>query len=178
MRTTRWWIAFAVAITSIIAVIGGVTVGLFGDQYSPVTIVGLDGSNNGSVGALSCSSIGSCVALGTSGTQAFRIEKSSGNWTHATPFTLPNVSNSSIARNVDVISCSQPGNCTALGEVVIGDYVSGSTTGSHSWSYAITETKNSWRTGQLLFRSSATPQFTTLNCWSVGNCVASGLSLN
>jgi hypothetical protein len=131
------------------------------------------------VDAVSCASAGNCTAVGSftnvdGDREAFAQTQTNGVWGQAVPAVfaggVQNVSPSAVLVSV---SCSSPGNCTAVGDF--------SDVNSHSEGFAQTQTDGTWGQAVPTTISIATPHDATrgdeldsVSCASAGNCTAVG----
>jgi hypothetical protein len=132
---------------------------------------------------ISCSSPGNCTAVGTYSAARHRaggllLTQTDGTWATGIPAPLPaNHATRQITPYthiyLDSVSCSAPGNCTA-----VGDYVA---RGGHQRGLLLTQTDGSWTAAEArlpagAWRSSIGPGVTlkSVSCASAGNCTAVG----
>ena len=133
--------------------------------------------------AVSCSSPGNCTAVGTYSGARQRIgglllTQTDGKW--ATGITAPLPANHAKRQRtsgthiyLNSVSCSAPGNCTA-----VGNYVA---RGGHAQGLLLTQTDGRWTVAQArlpagAWRASIGPGVTlkSVSCTSAGNCTAVG----
>ena len=120
--------------------------------------------------AISCPSAGNCAAVGTysdgSVTQGMMVSETAGTWAPAQKAVLPGDAASDPSVNVTDISCSSPGNCTAVGSYSNASGVQG---------LLLTETAGTWAPGVAAILPSGgisgggNP---AVSCSSAGNCTA------
>jgi outer membrane protein OmpA-like peptidoglycan-associated protein len=142
-------------------------------------------SSNNTLGAVSCASSGSCVAVGsyaeTGGNeQALLVVESAGVWS-AVPAPLPTGANGANANNaLDGVTCTSNTDCVAVGDYVAT--VPGSTCTNHACQLALldVETSGVWSSQIVPLPSNATAGPATgdllsaVSCPSTGECVAVG----
>jgi hypothetical protein len=136
----------------------------------------LEGSGGGSsVTAVSCGSVGNCVAGGAYGDgtadQAFIAEEKNGVWGAA--FEVPGTADLNLGGNaaVKVVSCASAGNCAASGY-----YYSDA---DHFQPFVIDETNGVWGTaapvpGLAALNLSGGAELTSISCKAAGRCAAGG----
>jgi len=130
--------------------------------------------------AVSCPSVGSCGAVGSyqdvrGDTQSFVVNESASSWANARKVTLPtdallNGQNS----NVRAVSCTSPGNCSA-----VGSYLDGTSPISRQEGFTLNEVNGTWKaasTVQLPPRANFNPfvSISQIQCTASANCVAIG----
>jgi hypothetical protein len=153
--------------------------GTWGDA---VTVSGIPKSPvpefNASVNAVSCSGVGDCSAGGTygdesTGTKAFVMDETGGNWGNA--LVIPGTA-SYWESEVVAVSCASPGNCSAGGGV-------GTYTGYNSppfWqAFVVNETDGTWGTAEIVPGTDAAnvgddAAVSSVSCTAVGDCTAGG----
>ena len=128
--------------------------------------------NQGAINAISCPTMGACVAVGTYtgsvGTQGFIVVQSHGSWrsavevrgSPANPLDRPIGANS--------ISCAHSNYCSAGGSV---EYPSGTR------AYVVNEVNGHWGSAQIVAQSLNTDNHdfvVSVSCASPGNCAAVG----
>ncbi|MGE5133843.1 MAG: hypothetical protein ACM32E_13135 [Gemmatimonadota bacterium] len=125
---------------------------------------------------MSCASAGNCTAVGSysdsSGThQAMMLTKTAGTWAAGTEATLPADAEFSPFANLDSVSCSSAGNCTAVGYYT--------DTSRHVQGVLLTQTAGTWAAGTEAAppaNAGADPAVSlgSVSCASAGNCAAVG----
>jgi hypothetical protein len=131
---------------------------------------------------VSCTSPGNCVAVGyySSATsyEAMAATETGGTWAQATEVTPPSNAGSTPLAQLFGVSCTSPGNCTA-----VGFYADNSPPPTTAWQVmAVTETAGTWgQATEVTAPSNAASNFLAflpvlngVSCTSPGNCVAVG----
>jgi hypothetical protein len=137
------------------------------------------------VSAISCPAAGDCVAAGAenvgaySQPQGFVIEESGGQW--GQPTAIPGLEKLNVGgwANVDSISCSSPGNCSAGGWYAISpDGPEGIT---QSQAFVVTETHGLWGSAEEVPGSGVAADYNfsfaqvmSVSCAAPGECAAVG----
>jgi ricin-type beta-trefoil lectin protein/Big-like domain-containing protein len=150
-------------------VVIGETAGVWG---APETVPGIP--DDGISSDASCAAPGECAAAFTfddadGDEHAYLIDESDGTWGQALPVTMGTISNSLAS-----VSCTVPGDCTAVGSYLDGAAGTG-------LPFVMDSTDGVWGAPQevagIAALSSPAPQgasLTSVSCASVGNCVAGG----
>ena len=127
---------------------------------------------------VSCSSPGNCTAVGqfrdiNEALQAFTMTSTGGVWALAQPAVFPTLIQSTPLNSVfNSVSCSSPGNCTAVGQFL------NSTGGNEA--FTMTSTGGVWGTARPavfpadIQNTSLDSVFNSVSCASPGNCTAVG----
>jgi hypothetical protein len=156
-------------------------------QATPVAAPSAPASVLGTtLGAVSCSGIGECTAVGsvTVAASSGRYEEplaateSGGTWGTSDTLNMPanaiTIADAQAAQSglttIDLLSCSSAGNCDAAGSYVTGGLTQG---------MFITESNGSWQTETQAADPAGgdnTTSVTDLSCSSAGDCAAIGLS--
>jgi len=133
-----------------------------------------------SLGGISCTSTFNCVAIGSyldshGNGQAMEATETSGTWRRATEVTAPSKAGTDPNAVLKGISCTSPGNCTA-----VGTYEDSSGNGQAS---EATETSGTWaQAAEIAAPSNAgtNPEalLYSVSCTSAGNCVGVGSYLD
>ncbi len=126
---------------------------------------------------ISCTSPGSCVTGGSyveaSGhRQALEATETSGTWGQAAEITAPNNAAADPAAELDGVSCSSPGNCTAVGSYTdLSGHVQAMAAGESggTWAQAVKVTAPANAGGDPVADLHA------VSCTSAGNCVGAGV---
>jgi hypothetical protein len=131
--------------------------------------------------SVSCASPGNCTAVGIYEAAGGRFEgllltESAGVWATGVKAVLPADADPDFPNvSLNAVSCSSPGNCTAVG---IYNLVEGQGMSTTAKGLLLTETDGSWATGvEPVLPPSASPDYVWLNavsCASAGNCSALG----
>jgi hypothetical protein len=129
-----------------------------------------------SIDHVSCASPGNCGAVGyyydrdgAGRRQGLLLSETAGKWSRGVE-ARPPAHSVSLSVQLDDISCTSPGNCTA-----VGDYITKQTW----WGLMLTETDGVWDRGvraALPANAAKAPEqtFAYVSCWSGGNCIAVG----
>jgi hypothetical protein len=134
-----------------------------------------DGNTTRDVGlsAVSCLSAGNCVAVGfyedtSSHRQAMVLTESSGTWGQAIKVGAPGITAADPYADLDYVSCSSAGNCTAVGEYM--------DLSSNFQSMLVTESSGTWgaAVSPTLPAGEVSSTLYSLSCSSPGNCAAVG----
>ena len=133
-----------------------------------------DTSQGATFGAVSCAAPGDCTAVGgyydsSNNSQGLMLTETSGSWAPGVEAPLP--ANVTRGLSLDSVSCSSPGNCTA-----IGNYYDSS---GNPQGLLLTETSGSWATGvePVLPADAGTNTGASLSwvsCTAPGDCTAIG----
>ena len=136
-----------------------------------------------SINDISCSSAGNCTAVGSytdnSGhREGLMLTETSGAWATGVEATLPGDAAAIPSASVTAVSCTSPGNCSA-----VGTYANVSPNYGTSAALLLTETDGTWAAGV----SSSLPadamtgsqgnqsgDLVSISCVSAGNCTAVG----
>jgi hypothetical protein len=130
-----------------------------------------------SIHTISCTSAGNCVAGGdlsdrSGGDQAFVVSETNGSWGPAEVLTGVEALNAGNSAATSSVSCSSPGNCTA-----VGSYLDAS---DHGQPFVASEVGGKWQ-GEAeapgiadLESGSFGATILSLSCGSAGNCSAGG----
>ena len=128
--------------------------------------------------SVSCASPGNCTAVGSfqnsnNGYEAFTMTSTNGAWALARPAVFPaGVQFTYPSARFSSVSCTSPGNCTAVGNFL--------NSGNNQEAFTMTSTNGVWDTAQpAVFASgiqndSPLAQFNSVSCASPGNCTAVG----
>jgi hypothetical protein len=127
--------------------------------------------------SVSCTSAGNCTAVGTyedasGNTDGLLLSETAGVWGTGVEAALPaNAATSSQYVAINAVSCTSPGNCTA-----VGSYVD---TAGNTQPLMLTETSGMWATGvegtfPTTPAASLYAPLSSVSCTSAGNCVAVG----
>jgi hypothetical protein len=125
---------------------------------------------------VSCASAGDCTAVGTyrdtsGNTLGVLLTQTSGTWATGVEAPLPSGAGSNPQVTVSAVSCTAPGDCSAVGE-----YTDSS---GHAQGLLLTETSGTWSTGvEAQLPAAATNPgvvLTSVSCVSAGNCTAVGV---
>lgn len=139
--------------------------------WQPAEKVGRIGSG-GRVLSVSCTSAGSCTAVGTytvhDNSRAFLVNEVSAKWQPGQTVKPPKGRQAELSS----VSCSSPGNCIAGGGY--GDE-------RHMQAMVMSEIDGSWQRPQLLpgsevLNHGAGTEIDSVSCTSAGNCTAAGNS--
>ncbi len=159
-----------------------------GGQWGSATeIIDPPDSNqhDSSLSAVSCTSLGNCVAVGdvstaTAGQQATAASESGGVWGQATEVMQPSnatTNPSYVDAGLSSVSCVSPGNCEAAGSYVD----SGSLAGEDLQPMVVAQANGVWQQAtEIALPDGATTagdQYAwlgSISCVSVGNCEAGG----
>ncbi len=149
--------------------------GVWGSSEDVPGLAALNVDGYSVLNAVSCAAPGTCSAGGTylvagSVQQSFVVNEKNGIWAHATPVgNLAKISASS--NELDVVSCSGPGNCAA------GGWYTPSGGGIAAW--VATEKGGVW--GKAIpvpalskLNGGAHSEIKTISCGGTGNCSAGG----
>ena len=150
-------------------------------QAAEITAPSNAGTNpDASLGGISCTSAFNCVAVGSyldsyGNGQAMQATETSGTWRQAAEITAPSNAGTDPNAVLKGISCTSPGNCTA-----VGTYEDSSGNGQAS---EATETGGTWRqSAEITAPSNAgtNPEalLYSISCTSAGNCVGVGSYLD
>jgi hypothetical protein len=133
-------------------------------------------AGDATLGAVTCTSTGSCVALGGYLDQAgseelMAVTESGGRWGQARQITPPKNAAASAGGSLDGVSCWRPGDCRA-----VGSYAD---TAQHGQALAVTESSGLWaRATEIADPPDAGPdpgaQLTGVACGPAGLCTAAG----
>ncbi len=157
------------------------TGGTWGTATEVIDAQEVGSANAVGVQSVSCSATGSCSAVGfdvtTGGAPTgFVLSETSGTWSSATEVTMTSTIGSGGAE-LNAVSCSSPGNCSAIGD---GVYQDASVHGGLAYiPFIVDETNGTWGSPSLI------PGISTLNvgleaiaaaisCTSNGNCSGGG----
>ncbi|HEX6393389.1 MAG TPA: hypothetical protein VFZ97_08100, partial [Acidimicrobiales bacterium] len=146
----------------------------------PVIGIGAPPDARSDPGALldgvSCTSVGSCVAVGhyldsASNQQAMSVSETSGVWAQATKVMTPWDAATSSYGDLRGVLCTSQGNCTA-----VGSYWS---TSNHQQALSAIEVNGVWRQATVLAApANAVPngssELSSVSCPTTGACVAAG----
>ena len=129
----------------------------------------------GAVNSISCTRVGSCVAVGSYGgarSRGFAATESHGKWQPAVQLRRPTNAGARFSAFILRVACTGPGNCVAGGNY-------SDTTGHHA-PFVVTEVNGRWKRGQELRPPpNATIHqpviLTGLACPALGSCVAVGV---
>ncbi len=135
---------------------------------------GADSDPNPLLNSVSCASTGNCSAVGSYGdtsgnTQGVLLTETSGHWAAGVKATLPSpAANPQV--NINSVSCTSPGNCTA-----VGDY---SDSSGNQQGLLLTQTSDSWTAAAATLPAGAATNpgviLGSVSCVSTGNCTAVG----
>jgi hypothetical protein len=128
-------------------------------------------------GALSCPSVGNCVAGGgfndkRGNFQPMVIMENSGKWSRGVELKLPNDAPASVFASVAGVSCTRIGDCVAIGSYPVP-------TANFGRAFVATEVAGRWhQAAELKLPSGAAspPQakLSAVSCWALGWCMATG----
>jgi hypothetical protein len=135
--------------------------GKWGNAEIVPGVTTLEGSGSSSLGDVSCTAAGDCVAGGYAGNDAFVITEKNGRWGRAT-----RVASSSVGASIVTVACASTGNCAAGG--LAGDSAIAANETNGTWAAAKPIANTSGGTGADAEVVSA------ISCRSAGNCVAVG----
>jgi hypothetical protein len=159
-----------------------------GGTWNPATEVSVPSdaatTPNGALKAVTCTSSGNCVAVGTytnssSEQEAMVVTETNGTWAQASVVAPPTNAAGDAYALLTGVSCPSQGNCVA-----VGNYLSQATPSNKDEVMEATETSSSWgpaseitaptddNTGAYLISLSS------VSCPSQGNCVATGSYYN
>jgi len=137
--------------------------------------MGVLNQNGGAqIGSLSCASAGNCSAGGfyenSSGTKAFVVNEVHGIWQKAIEVPGMGALNKGRSAQVDSLSCSSTGNCSA------GGFYENS---SGYYAFIVNEVHGIWQKaievpGIGALNQNGGAQISSLSCSSIGNCSAGG----
>ena len=128
--------------------------------------------------SVSCASPGNCTAVGSfqnsnNGYEAFTMTMTNGAWALARPAVFPSgVQPTYPSASFRSVSCTSPGNCTA-----VGNYLN---SGNNQEAFTMTSTNGVWDIARpAVFaegvqNDSPLAQFNSVSCASPGNCTAVG----
>jgi outer membrane protein OmpA-like peptidoglycan-associated protein len=146
---------------------------------------GASTSADSSLVAVNCFSVGSCVAVGqytddSDHVQALVVAQTSGSWS-AVSVPLPNNADTADADNsLDAVSCTSSTDCAAVGGYLAEVPASSCVDDDCQEPLLVVESGASWSapTAPLPPDATSSPAtgdiLNTINCSSVGNCVAGG----
>ena len=150
--------------------------GAWGKAESVPGMAGLNAGGDAQVDSLSCSSAGNCSAGGdyedASGHyQAFVVNEASGTWGKAEEVPGTAALNAGGNAEVDSLSCSSAGNCSA------GGYYDDAS--DHTQAFVVNETGGTWGKaeevpGTAALNADGYAAVDSLSCSSGGNCSAGG----
>ena len=136
----------------------------------------LNAGGDAEVDSLSCSSAGNCSAGGVyedaaDHDQAFVVQETSGTWAKAEEAPGTAALNAGGDAEVDSLSCSSAGNCSAGG--VYEDAA------DHDQAFVVNETSGTWAKaeevpGTAALNAGGDAEVDSLSCSSAGNCSAGG----
>jgi hypothetical protein len=129
----------------------------------------------GTINSISCTRVGSCVAVGSYGgarTRGFAATESHGKWRPAVQLRRPSNAGAKFSAFILGVACTGPGKCVAGGNY--------SETSGHHAPMVVTEVNGRWQRGQELRPPpNATIHqpviLTGLACPALGSCVAVGV---
>ena len=128
-------------------------------SWGPVTELPFPGG--GSLGDVSCTSVGNCTAVGSTsvgpGGEPMAVTESNGRWGSVVAFPAPGGTTGYFI----YVKCWSAGNCTAFGAGTLGTFVSNETSGN--WGPATSITIAAGYGGSY-----------SISCVSKGNCTAVG----
>jgi hypothetical protein len=163
------------------------TAGQWGTGVEAVLPANAATNQDARVYGVSCSSAGNCSAVGSyragSGPeQGLLLTETAGVWAPGVEAVLPADGGSIDYDFLKSISCSSPGNCTAVGMYFDKTLPYGDPGYEHG--VLLTETGGSWASGVELALPAGgwfpvfTPSFGSVSCASAGNCTAVGTYRN
>jgi hypothetical protein len=147
--------------------------GIWGRAEEVRGMATLNTDNNAEVLSVSCGSSGNCSAGGeyaASGQlQGFVVNESDGRWERAE--AVRGIASTTASAQVESVSCSSPGNCSAGGVY--------SETDTHSQAFVVNETDGVWERaeevpGTAVLNKGADAGINSVSCASPGNCSAGG----
>jgi hypothetical protein len=145
--------------------------GIWGTAQEVPGTAALNTGDAAQVTSVSCTSAGNCAAggfyTGSSGV-AFVVDETSGTW--GTAQEVPGTTTSEYSQ-IRSVSCTSPGDCGAVGDIVPGGGVGGGT-------MVVNETAGTWGTAEEVPGSAKLSTngngSTSVSCASAGNCSAVG----
>ncbi|HET7017206.1 MAG TPA: hypothetical protein VFI65_25000 [Streptosporangiaceae bacterium] len=147
--------------------------GRWGNAFAVPGLAALNQGVNSDLGQVSCGSAGNCVVGGIYGgrsgpAQGFLATERNGTWGKA--MTVPGLSKHE-GSEVDVVSCSSAGNCTAAGA------------GGSGPVFVVSERNGHWGKATALpglaaLNTSGLVELDQMSCSSEGNCAAGGTYQN
>jgi hypothetical protein len=152
--------------------------GRWGKTLPVPGLAALYGGGTGQIVSVSCASRGNCSAGGfyvnstdTIG-QAFVVSEIRGQWTNAEQVPGLGVLNAGGNAQITSVSCSSPGNCSAIGSYSDGEYYQG---------FVVNEAAGQWSLAQQVpgLGTLAVQGFTidSLSCASAGTAASAGTTL-
>jgi hypothetical protein len=149
----------------------GETNGAWGKAEQVPGTATLNAGTNAQLYAMSCASPGNCSAGGDyndgSNWQAFVVDETKGTWGNAEEVPGTGALNKQqMGAQVDAISCSSAGNCSA------GGFYTDNSQDTHA--FVVTERNGSWGKAQQLTGAGLGSSVAGLSCTSAGDCVAVG----
>jgi hypothetical protein len=137
----------------------------------------LNAGGQARINALSCGSAGNCSAGGyytdrSHHTQAFVVTETDGTWGTAEQVPGLAAPNAGASAELDEISCTSAGRCTAAGAYTDG--------ADHVYGFTVTQNKGRWGTAEKIRGAAvnagglAAPSFGSLSCAPAGRCSIGG----
>jgi hypothetical protein len=133
-------------------------------------------AGDATLGAVTCTSAGSCVAVGgyldkAGDQELMAVTESGGRWGQARQITPPKNAAASAGASLDGVSCWRPGDCAAVGTYTDAAH--------HGQALAVAESSGRWaRATEVAVPADAGPdpgaQLTGVACSRAGSCAAAG----
>jgi hypothetical protein len=151
------------------------TNGTWGKAEEIPGIATLDQGQGSDISELSCTSVGSCTAVGwysaLTGVEAFVADEINGTWGKAEEVPGTATLNQGGNARTNSVSCASPGNCSAGGSYDDGSF--------HDQAFVVDETNGTWGTAQEVPGTAALnvggeADINSVSCASPGNCSAAG----
>lgn len=158
--------------------------GAWGKAKQVPGLAALAGAGDSALNSISCASAGNCSAggsyqLGTdiSRSEAFVVSQVSGIWTNAEPVPRIAALNTVGKAQVNSVSCTTPGNCTAGGSYTSGFYPGGHATKSSA--FVVSQVNGVWGKarqvpGLAALNQGGQASVSSVSCTSPGDCSAGG----